>query len=429
MNQIDIEKTILGCFLIDPTIFPMWDGILAKNDFLGAKTAKIYEVMGELYGKRRVIDLITVQTALENKGELEEVGGIKYLAGCVESVPATRNLPEYVRIVKERGLRARILEIWETEKSPDAVIDKVLSLPRYQPIAERNFRELLEQTHNAAITNKGTAYKFNLRRLQKITGGLDKGEIMLIGGYTSQGKSAISVHLSIGFAEDGKSVLYCTSEMSEEEIVRRILANKARVSTYKFRAGYITESENNRIIDAKSEIKNWPYHIVRVSSVADIRREITKHNPEIVIVDHLHNLMSNAKSKFDGVTENITHLQNICLSEKIGMIVGAQLHRPPDKSKLKRPEINSFRSSGEIEEKATIVMMLWWQAKADGIVNRTFAKEPENYELRVNKMRDGGIGYSEVGFWPEYSAFEDKPEDVMVEKKVIQAEPPEDVPF
>ena len=405
MTQIKTEQAIIGCILLQPALFPEWAGVLTVDDFAGAKTQQCWKIMTELNNRRRAIDIIAVNS---------ELSDMKYITMCIDLIGFLHNFPDYVRILKEQSLRRDILNICQTEKDPNIVADKILFLPRYEVKSKSSFPEIADRTHQLAISTKGTAFSFNLEKLQSITGGLDRAELLLIGGFTSHGKSSLAAHLSIGFAHRHK-ILYCTSEMSEEEVMRRLFANQCRVNIGKFRAGYITESENKKITEIKLKMKEWKYEIVRVSTVEDVQREITKNNPDICIVDHLNNLSSLNKkaSRFEIVTENITRLQSICLSEKIGMIVLSQLHRPQDKTKIKVPELQSFRSSGEIEEKANIVVMCWWEAKAKQIVYRQNVKEPENYEIRILKNRDGECGFTKLNFYPEFSLFENYVEETI----------------
>jgi len=402
-NSVALEEVILGSILIDKNLFAQWVGIILEKDFISPKNRKIWQLMTSQHEHRRPIDLITIFEQLGSRD-------MSYLTACVEKVEAIENFGEYIRLLNKRNFRLAIIDIQKEIKfkglDPYAAADKIIALPRYKEVIDRSFQKILEDTRKLATSHKGTAFEFNLPALQQIVGGLDRGELLLIGAYTSFGKTSLGIHLSLGFTEKHR-VLLCTSEMSEEEIVRRQLANLCQIKIGKFRGGYLTTEDNEKIQKEIVKMRKWNYNIIRVSLVSDIERAITKFNPDIVIVDHLQHLTSSQRGmkRYEIVTDNISRLQTIESQQKLGMIVLSQLHRPKDGGKLKRPTNADFRASGEIEEKATISFLLWWDAKVKNTVDR-LSGDAEEFEINIAKNRDGVCGVKKFDWWPEYSLFE-----------------------
>ena len=392
---MNTEKAVLGCLLIEKN-YDRWQGILTPSDFTG-DNKKILEVIIEQYQKRRPYDILIIH---------ERTGiPMTYLTEIAESVVETTSMKEYVSILKDRNYKQRITQIIRRGGNPEDIAERLSKLKKYEPINTYSFSELLKKTYDTIENGKGTEFKFHLTRLNELTGGFDRGELCVIGGYRSTGKTSLTIDEAIHFAGHKRKILYCTSEMSEEEIARRIESNISRYSISKFRGGYFLPSELEIVRRKIETVKHWDINIIRVAYTDEIGRLIARFSPDICIVDHLHNLSrKSTASLFQKTTENIADLQRFCQQEKVGMIVNSQLHRAVNE-KPRRPRLDDFRSSGEIEEKATIALLLYWEARMKNEVKRT--QDPELYEIDIAKNRDGRTGRIKVGFYPEYSKFED----------------------
>lgn len=399
--EVTVETAILGMLLMFPRDIPKWIGVIDVDDFSEPLNRSIWGVIVDNTVSGRPVDLIIVDDALGG-------GHYDYLTKSVSESYAY-NMGEYVRILKQDSYLRKITKAvrvgLDLGEKPEDIANTIANLPQYSEKPEYTMVDLIEMVKEVASHNKGTEFKYNLSVIQDMTGGLDRGELLMIGGHTSMGKTSLAIHLSIGFAEAHHKILYCTAEMSDIEIARRQLANKCHINIKNFREGSYTKSDDDKVSLAVSDIKEWNYDIKKVNTTLDIRSAMSKHNPDIVIVDHLQNLSGKGKNKFEIVTENISQLQSLGFLNNVGMIVLSQLHRGEQTKTIPRPRLRDFRASGEIEEKATQAILCHWQAKAEDKVSRIHNQQ-EIYEVNIAKNRDGKTGYCKIGFFPEYSLFE-----------------------
>lgn len=396
-----LEKAIIGAALMSPDAISGLAGVLTADDFLMAKNREIWDIIAKLFADSRAIDTVIVN---------QELGDMPYLLSCIDSVGMSCNLTDYVRILRENSCKRKIIDACRADHNPEQMASEIwdiVSTLKTGEFDEYTIEELVKMTHEIASNNEGTKYRFNLSVLQKKTAGFDLHESIIIGGYPSFGKSALATHITIGLAEAGARILYLTAEQSEIDMTRNILANICHINTMDFRAGRYSEKDKNKVLEAESRIKKWDYTIRRVTSTADIYKEVKKHRPEIVVIDYLQNLAP-AKagiSSHQRDTDNMGIIQNMTIKEPIATITLSQLSRPADK-KMKRPNMTSFMNTSAIEQKASIALLCWWQAKADDIVDRTNAEGYEIYEINVVKSKMGPTGVCRVEYAPEYCHFQ-----------------------
>ena len=406
MKNIKAERAILGSCLIDKTSVDLVIGNLKKDDFYSTAHQEIFKSMSALIKENTAIDIILLTEQLKNENKLESIGGISYLTLLMDTVPVAANTEHYIKIVKQKSNQRKIFTILENVKSDKIEIQKGLDEISQIQIYETPEEDLKTLLKNTILTSdKGVAYKFKIPKLNKYLGGIDKGELITIGGFTSSGKSSLVVQLAIDFAGHSKKrVLYCSSEMTPMELSRRILSNEMSKNIMEFRSGYFQEGEKEAMIKVAETIGDeWNLNIKKVSTVEDITKYIRKYNPEIVFVDYLQNLdRRGARSDYERVSNNIKDLQGITLSKEITTFVVSQLSR--NKETVRPPKMTDLRDSGRIEEVSNIVMMIYWESRLKEKNDTRKGGEPaEEIEIRITKNRDGTIGNIKLQFYPEYS--------------------------
>ncbi len=410
-NSKEVEQACLGNCLIDKEAMNKSFEDLKPDDFYITAHKVLFQNMTDLIRQSTAVDLITLSDHLKDKNLLHDTGGVTYLTQLMETVPVAGNIDYYIKIIKQKSNQRKIYLILEKLKGGEIEIgqalDEISKIPVIE-VAEEDLKTLLKNTLLSA--SMGVAHKFSIPLLNKYLGGIDKGEIATIGAYTSQGKTSLSCQLAIDFAKTGeKRVLYCTSEMTTQEISRRILANQMPKNIMEFREGYFKEGERKAMDDLAEVIgDSWKLDIRKVSNVEDVKRYIRKYNSDIVFVDYLQNLeRRGAKSDYERVTNNIKDLQSIALEKEISIFVVSQLSR--DKTEIREPRINDLRDSGRIEECSNIVMLLYWKSRIK-LENKTRSggEEPEVIEVRIVKNRDGTIGKLSMDFEPEYARIRER---------------------
>lgn len=409
-KKIDIERVALGAALSDDDSTAAIIEGLTSEDFYETRHKAIFNAIGEVFKKGMNTNIVTINDQLSS---MKEEIPSSYLINLVETIPVTYNIDDFITILKKSSMERRIFLL--SEKLKEGIIEvedftnQVISLPTFNKVSNETLQDLFVNT--LVTASQGVAYKFGLEPLNKYLGGLDKGEIITIGGHTSQGKTALCIQLAIDFAERGYKVLYCTSEMTPMETARRILSNQTSVNIMDFRKGILTEEEKSNIRQMGDTLaKIWNLTIKTTTNTTEIYRLVKKYSPDIVFVDHLQNLTRQGNySDYQRVTYNMADLQSLALTQRIVCIVASQLKRKSEDRYSAPPIISDLRDSGAIEEKSNIVLFVYWRKRMlEEVKPRYGGEDPELLEVLISKNRDGVIGAIPLDFYPEYCKITEK---------------------
>jgi len=412
LRNIEAEQASLGSMLLSPGAVYVSVESLEPNDYYKTSHSKIYQMILELFNKNIAIDLVTLSEELQNRNELLDIGGTTYLTHLMNSVPTPENIEFYNQIIKKKSNQRKILFILEELKlekiDTQEALEKISLIPVIE-IKEENLKTLLKNT--LKISAEGVAHRFKMGHLNKYLGGVDKGEIITIGGFTSQGKTSFAIQLAIDFIDidEEKRVLYLSSEMTPLETSRRLLSNLMPKNIMDFRKGRFDEGDR-KALDSIATIvgDHWNFNIKKVFDVSEIKKYIHKYDPEIVFIDYLQNLdRKGAQTDYQKVTGNIKDLQTITLSREITTFVLSQLSR--NKNSIRKPKLFDLRDSGRIEECSNIVIFVYWEERIkEKTEMRTGGEPPEKMEILIAKNRDGTIGKFTLDFYPEYCKIQER---------------------
>ena len=397
------EQATLGACLINKDALLTTIENLEVEDFYEVKHRCIYRNILELFHRNVAVDLVTLTDMLIKYETLSgNVVGIGYLMELINSVPTVKNIEEYNQIVKKKSQQRKIGGILEKVKSGkmelDIALNHIEAIPNIK-VNEATFKDILYNTLDNSL--RGTAHKYQMEELNRYLGGIDKGELCSIGGWTSQGKSMFAIQLAIDFVNQDKRVLYLTSEMTPIETCRRILANLEGKSVTDLRKGLISEDERaNLDATAKYISENWDFNVKKVMTIDDIRKYVRKYTPEIIFIDYLQNLASN----FDyvSISKDIKDIQNLTLTEELSTFCVSQFNRNKDEG-VREPKLTDLRGSGRIEECSNQVIFLYWKDRLlQQNEERLGGEEPEQILTIFAKNRDGCIGKRVLDFYPEF---------------------------
>ena len=412
-NNVTAEQATLGsCLLSREALIQTYES-LKVEDFSSTKHQKIFQAISEMVEGNVAVDLITLTERLQSKGMLEKIGGITYLTQSINSVPTVANIEHYNSLVKKHSNQEKILTVLQNLKMDNiAVVDALEEISRIPiiEVKEETLKTLLKNT--LLISSEGVAHKFKIQAFNHYLGGVDKGEIVTIGGFTSQGKTSLAVQLALDFIDidEEKRVLYLTSEMTPLETGRRILANLMPKNLMDFRKG-IFEPEEIKALNSIADIvgEHWNLNIKKIFDIAGIKKYISKYKPDIVFIDYLQNLdRRTARSDYERVTGNIRDLQGLTLETEISTFVLSQLSR--NKETIREPKITELRDSGRIEECSNMILLVYWESRLK-LLNtmRRGGETPEKLEISIVKNRDGTIGRLTLNFEPEYCRVTESP--------------------
>ena len=430
-QDVQAEKSLLGAIMISDGVLPEILTIIKPHDFYETRHQTIFEAMSNLYDQHKPIDLLTLTTELKAKKKLKEIGGAPYLTELSNFVPAASHAKAYADIIERASVRRRLInagnEIVKKAYEDDADVDNLIGA------AEKDLFEVsdkivksdyvamdelladafdrIEELHK----NKGAlrGLKTGFRDLDKMTAGLQKGDLVIVGARPAMGKTTFAQNLSYNVASiNKKGVLFFSMEMAANEIIDRMISDVSGVDNWRMRTGNISEEEFQKIGDALSEMDEIPIFIDDTSSMTIVelrnkaRRAMHDHDIGVIIVDYLQLIAGSDRYKgqrVQEVSEISRGLKILARELEIPVVALAQLSRNVTGRDNPRPVLSDLRESGSIEQDADLVMFLhrpdYYKQNDDDY------EETHITELLIAKHRHGAVGKIELYFHPELLRF------------------------
>jgi replicative DNA helicase len=433
-QSIDIEASLLGSLLIDGDAFIKIVDQIQFDDFYDEKHRMIFSAMHSLYDKRSPIDILTMSEQLKNESRLEIIGGASFLTELTNTVPTAAHLEQYAEIVAEKAIRRRLISA--SQDIADVSTDENKSLQELIEEAESRLFDVSQKHVKQDITslesilgdsfdrlddlhrNKGgiRGIPTGLRDLDKLLAGLQRSDLIVIAARPSMGKTALMLNIALNIATKAKqgSVLVFSLEMSNEQLVDRLLAAEAGVDAWKLRTGEgLTDTDFERLSAGMGALAEAPIFIDDTSgiTVSDLRTKARRlhhqHPLAAIMVDYLQ-LMSGG-SRFAAMANRVQEISEISRSLKIlarelnvPVIALSQLSRSVESRTPQIPQLADLRESGSIEQDADIVAFLYreeYYNPDSGRQNIT--------DILVKKHRNGPVKNIELYFDRQRQRFRD----------------------
>jgi replicative DNA helicase len=432
--------SILGGILLDNEAINRVLEQLRPEDFYRESHRKILRAMIDLNDAGEPCDLITLTTVLKKKGELEETGGGAYLATLVDYVPTAANISYYCKIVKQKAITRSLIttatEIVTQSYDEQADVDELLDMaqktifaisenklrPAFYPVGDilketiRNIEKLYEKKEHVTGVPSGFI------DLDGMTAGLQRGDLIIVAGRPSMGKTAFALNLgqyAAIHAEQKSAVALFSLEMSKEQLVTRLLCSEARIDASRLRTGHLLDSDWERLMrgagnlhEAKIFIDDTPAISV-LEMRAKCRRLKAEQDIGLVIVDYLQLMRggTNPESRQQEISEISRSLKALAKEINVPVVALSQLNRSLENRTDKRPMMSDLRESGAIEQDADVIMFVYRDAvycedckKRDG--SCTKEGHERQAEIVIGKQRNGPIGIVNMVFNGEYTKFE-----------------------
>ncbi|GAM09806.1 replicative DNA helicase [Geobacter sp. OR-1] len=430
-QSIEAEMSILGGILLENEAINRVMEMLVPEDLYRESHRKILRAMIDLNERGEPCDLITLTSILKQKGELEEVGGAAYLATLVDFVPTAANIHYYSKIVKEKGVVRKLItaatDIVSKGYEDQVVVEELLDnaqqvifqisehrikAPYYKVSdllkgAIENIQYLYEKKEH--VTGVPTGFV----DLDEMTAGMQKGDLVIIAGRPSMGKTTFALNVASYAAVEAEkqaAVVVFSLEMSKEQLVERLLCSLARVDLNRLRTGHLVDSDWPKLTraagwlhDARIFIDDTPALSV-MEMRAKSRRLVAEHKIGLIMVDYLQLMRgsSNPESRQQEISEISRSLKALAKELEVPVIALSQLNRALENRADKRPMMSDLRESGAIEQDADLVMFVYRE--------EVYEKEKEELkgkaEIIIGKHRNGPIGKVDLAFRGEYTRFE-----------------------
>jgi replicative DNA helicase len=429
-QNLEAEESVLGAMLLSPGAIGAVSEVLDASDFYRESHAKIYRAALALYAKGEPVDAITLVDELEERGELEDVGGRVRLHELAALVPATANAAHYARIVREmatlRGLIAAGQQIaqlgWERPGETQILVDRaeqvVFELSQSRVSTEfSHIEELLKESFEriTALYEAGadvTGVPSGFRDLDRLTSGFQPGNLIIVAARPSMGKSALGLCVAANLALRHEiPVALFTLEMSKSEVTQRLLCSEAKVESQRLRTGKLAQDDWPRLVAAGDKLMKAPIYVDDTGSITmmEIRSKARRLKTReaslgLIIVDYLQLMTSGttAENRVQEVSQISRNLKVLARDLDVPIIAMSQLSRAVEQRHDKRPILSDLRESGSIEQDADLVMFVY----RDEYYNEE-SDQQGLAEVILSKHRNGPTGIEKLSFLKRYAKFAD----------------------
>jgi replicative DNA helicase len=434
-NSQEAEMAVLGAMLLSPhEAAGKVRERLTDEHFYYAAHRVIFREIAALQDALQAVDMITVTQRLQDKNQLEDIGGPAYLTDLITRVPTTANVEQYVDIVWEKFLLRQLINSahdiiarsFEQQDDVQAWVDEVeqqifnitaeKTRTGAQPVGSfiKDAMQSIERLYDqkGAVTGLATGF----HDFDKLTSGLHPGNMIVIAGRPSMGKTALAMNIAENVAIDQNVPVGVFSlEMSSDELVKRLLCSRARVNLRAIRDGFLAERDFHPLTSAASLLMKAPLYIddtagLTINQVrARARRMHSQFGIKLLVIDYLQLMRAPSRradqSRQVEVTDISGGVKALAKELAIPIIVLSQLNRQPDSRDEGKPRLSDLRESGAIEQDADLVGLL----VRPEIYADDNEKEAERGKatLFIAKQRNGPTGDVKLTFRNEYTRFED----------------------
>ena len=435
-HSLDAERSILGAILVDNGALHATLPRVRARDFYRDAHRRVYEAMIRLSERGSAIDLVTLKDELSRAGDLEPVGGAAGLAGLTDGVPRAANIEHYAGIVRGKAVLRELIQtshrVIQTaaadEEEPTAILDTaekaIFSIAEDQyrggfVSAEEMAHQSLEHLQLLRREGRLTGLITGFPELNRLTTGLQAGDLVLIAARPGMGKTAFALNIAqFAALREGKSVGMFSLEMGREQLFIRLLSSLARVELYRLRSGTIDNAHWRALNTAAAELAQTRLFIDDTAGItvlemrAKARRLAAEHGLDMLIVDYLQ--LMRGRGRYENrnleVADISRSLKELAKELRIPVLALSQLSRSPEQRGRtdRRPQLSDLRESGALEQDADLVLFLY----RPSLYNQddpdpTFRLQAE---LIIGKQRNGPTGTIPLYFVGEYVRFEN-PDD------------------
>ncbi len=436
-QNIEAEESLISAILVDNNTLLDVIEILAANDFYKTAHQKIFSAISDLFEKGDPIDLVTLANRLNEKGDLEDIGGAAYLARLVDTVPLAVNAQHYAKIVHDKASLRRLIEkanaiakrCFDDRGDVDDIIDFAES--SIFEISEKKTRQsfyplsklildnmvTLEERQGTRTLVTGVPTGFML--LDNLTSGLQNSDLVILAARPSMGKTALALNIARHAALEARvPVAVFSLEMSKEQLSLRLLCGEARVDSSRLRGGFFSMEDWHRLTDAASVLTGSQIYIDDSPSLsameirAKARRLKLDKNIGLIIIDYLQLLQGrrDVERRELEISDISRSLKALAKELDLPVLALSQLNRMLEQRHDKRPRLSDLRESGALEQDADVVAFIY----RDEIYNREENNPNKGIaEIILAKQRNGPTGEIRLAFLNAYTRFENlAPEDL-----------------
>lgn len=430
-NNLEAEMCVLGCAYMSASSLEKMCDELTSDMFYDKRNATIYTALCELKRRNEPVDSTILKNEIEKITPINSIGGVEYLTDVIDSVVSASNVDSYIKIVREKSLRRKLIDVCENIEKNARVEDnetndlvesaekELFAVTKARKSGEfRTSRDVLKTAisqletlakNNSDVTGIATGfYDFD-----KLTSGLHPNELIIIAARPAMGKTAFALNLAVNAAiSSNKSVAIFNLEMGAEQLMFRMLSAASSVEGNKLKTGKLSHEDWKKINEATSELGDAPIFIEDTPGItigeirAKCRRLQSTGNLGLIVIDYLQLISGGpgyGNNRQQEVSDISRSLKTMAMELGVPVIALAQLSRNVEGRENKRPIMSDLRESGSIEQDADIVAFLYR--------DDYYTKQVDNpdgvsiSELIIGKHRNGATGTIELLFEKNISNF------------------------
>ena len=433
----EAEVSVLGGMLIDGDAVAKAIEIVDDTMFYREANRRVFRAMARLFQRGQVIDPVTLREDLQKTDELDAIGGSSYLSELLDAVPTAANIEYHARIIRDRALLRRLIEAGSQiirdsyepgERTTEQIMDEAEQ--RVFQVAQSHDREgfvwikkilypTFEKIEQLQAAQGGiTGVPTGFYDLDELTGGFQKGDLVIIAARPSMGKTSLvmGVALHASISHQIPTAVF-SLEMSKEQLVQRMLCSEGLVDLGHLLRGRLSDDDYVRLAQAAGHLNTAPIWIDDSGSLSVLEmrakaRRLKAEQPELglIIVDYVQLMQGSASSQQENRQQEVSQisrgLKALAKELEVPILALSQLSRAPEQRTDHRPQLSDLRESGALEQDADLVMFLYREeryltdaeAQEKGVVGRA--------ELIIGKQRNGPTGVVEMYFRKESTRFE-----------------------
>ena len=430
-ESLAAEAAVLGSMIIDPESIGQVIELVNSQAFYRIEHQMIFDCLVHLYEKNKALglDAVLLRDELEKRKQLAEIGGVEYLARIMESVPSSANVMYYAGIIKDKHLLRELIaatseilnesfdSAGEISEKLDRAEQKIFAVTNkkvtgqadcLRDLVVRSY-ELIEKRSGSHVTGVATGYHM----LDDLTCGLQNGEMIIIAGRPSMGKTSLALNIAeqVGVVDKIPIAIF-SLEMGKQQLAERFLCSKSQVDSQKVRKGFLNTEDYQKLVEACGALSDAPIYIDDTAALTPLelrgkaRRLKSRYDIRCIMVDYLQlmSLGGRIESRQQEITEISRYLKALARELSVPIMVLSQLNRSPEGREDHRPRMSDLRESGSIEQDADVVMLLhredYYHRNEEGFTANNVA------EVIIAKQRNGPTGTVELVFREQITRFE-----------------------
>ncbi|MBR5528375.1 MAG: replicative DNA helicase [Clostridia bacterium] len=420
----EAEQALLGSIINDPDRFKDVANLVRADDFYIELHRSIFEAIQSLFLQSRNIHIVNILDLLVQNGESDTAKNKSYIKLLSDSVPVSGNITDYARIISEKAMLRKLLAASEkisemayaAEGDAETIIDnaeqEIFKIASDQVKGFTHIRDVIVQHYShlqELLTDREAAMGIPtyFSGIDKLLIGMGKGDLVIVGARPGMGKTAFCLNIATNVAcKKKKAVAIFSLEMSNEQIVSRMLSSEALIDSYKMRSGELEPSDWTNLARAAGVLSETDIFIDDTSgiTVTQMKAKLRRlKNLGLVIIDYLQLMNSDTDNPNQAVRigEISRNLKLLAKDLQVPVITCAQLNRGVEGRTDKTPMASDLRDSGAIEQDADIIMFLY----RDDYYNRDDPSLQNIAKCIISKNRHGSTGTADLGWYGQYTKF------------------------